>query len=117
MPRFTEAAWHMASLSATTAIAASLTIAHRMTLMIDPVAMADHSGQAEALRMVTEKMDAATEGSFAAAVETGNFVMRSALGRLSPDDIAHGLMKIGAAAAKPATRRVKANARRLSAGG
>ncbi|QCK87297.1 hypothetical protein E8L99_16805 [Phreatobacter aquaticus] len=117
MPRFTEAAWQAASVSASAAMAASLTIAHRMTMLADPSAMSDSKNHAEAMRMVTEKMDAAAEGSFAAAAEASRFVMRSAMGQVSPDDIAHGLMKIGVAATKPATRKVKANARRLSAGG
>lgn len=117
MPRFTEAAWQAASHQASAAMAASLTIAHRMTMLSDPSAMANTKNHAEAMRMVTEKMDAAAEGSLAAAAEVSRFVMRSAMGRVSPDDIAHGLMKIGVAATKPATRKVKANARRLSAGG
>lgn len=113
LPRFTDSALSAATLSASTAIAASVTIAHRMALMATPSGF-DAAGQREALRMVSEKLAAATEGSFEAAIETGRFMMRSALGQVSPDDVAHGLMAIGVAAAEPAARTVKANARRLT---
>jgi hypothetical protein len=114
MPRFTEAALGAATLSASTAVAAGVTIAHRMMMLGDPAAFALPAGQVEAMRMVSEKMDAATEGSLAAAAETGRFMMRSAFGGISPDEIARGLLTIGVAAAKPAARRAKANARRLA---
>ncbi|MBL8571015.1 MAG: hypothetical protein JNK84_18240 [Phreatobacter sp.] len=116
MPRFTEAALGAATLSASTAVAASVTIAHRMMLLGDPAALALPSGQIEAVRMVAEKMNAATEGSVEAAFETGRFMMRSAFGGVSPDDVAHGLVAIGVAATRPAARRARANARRLSRG-
>jgi hypothetical protein len=114
MPRFTQAALGAANLSASTAMAAGVTIAHRMMLMGDPTAFGLPAGQAEAMRMVAEKVDAATEGSMDAVFETGRLMMRSAFGNLSADEIAHGMVAIGVAATKPAARRVKANARRLS---
>ncbi|QCI68763.1 hypothetical protein [Phreatobacter stygius] len=113
MPRFTDSAMRAASLSASTAIAAGVTIAHRMAMMATPSGF-DAASQHEAMRMVAEKVDAATEGSFDAVVETGRFMMRSAFGQVSPDDVAHGLMAIGVAAARPAARTAKANARRLT---
>lgn len=114
MPRFTEAALGAATLSASTAFAAGVTIAHRMMLLGDPAALVLPSGQIEAVRMVAEKMNAAAEGSVEASIEAGRFMMRSALGGVSPDEMARGLLTIGVAAAKPAARRAKANARRLA---
>lgn len=117
MPRFTQAALGAATLSATASVAAGVTIAHRMMLLGDPTALSDPAGQVEAMRMVAEKFHAAAEGSMEAALETGRFMLRSAVGRVSADEIAQGLVTIGVAAAKPAARRVRANARRLAARG
>jgi len=114
LPRFTEAALGAATLSATTAMAASVTIAHRMVLMSDPSTLWQTPTRLEAMRMIGEKMDAAAQGSLDAAFEVGQLALRSATGRLSTDDVAHGLLAIGVAATRPAARRAKANARRLS---
>lgn len=116
LPRFTEAALGAATLSATTAMAASVTIAHRVVLMSDPATLWHASGRGEALRMVGEKLDAAAEGSLEATLEIGRLAMRTATGRLTTDDVAHGLVAIGIAATRPAARRARANARRLSRG-
>jgi hypothetical protein len=114
MPQSTQTAFGVAALSASTAVAAGVTIAHRMMLLADPSALGAATNRAEAMRMVSEKVDAVAEGSLDAAFEAGHFVMRSLFGSVWPDDIAHGLMAIGMAAAKPAARRASANARRLS---
>lgn len=114
LPRFTEAALGAASLSATTAMAASVTIAHRMVLMSDPSTLFHGPARVEAMRMIGEKVDAAAQGSLDAAFEVGRLAIRSASGRMSTDDVAHGLLAIGVAATRPAARRAKANARRLS---
>jgi hypothetical protein len=66
------------------------------------------------MRMIGEKVDAAAQGSLDAAFEVGRLAIRSASGRMSTDDVAHGLLAIGVAATRPAARRAKANARRLS---
>ncbi|KAF0124901.1 MAG: hypothetical protein FD152_2886 [Xanthobacteraceae bacterium] len=116
LPRFTEAAIGVATLSATTAMAASVTIAHRMVLMSDPSTLLHRPARAEAMRMIGEKVDAAAQGSLDAAFEVGRLAIRSASGRMSTDDVAHGLLAIGVAATRPAARRAKANARRLSRG-
>jgi len=116
LPRFTEAALGAATLSASTAFAASVTIAHRMVLMSDPANLWHGPGRNEALRMVGEKLDAAAEGSLEAAFEVGRLAMRSVSGRLTTDDVAQGLVAIGVAATRPAARRARANARRLSRG-
>ncbi|CEJ13353.1 hypothetical protein BN1110_03667 [bacterium YEK0313] len=113
MPRFTGSALNAAALSASTAVAAGITISHRLALMTMPFGL-DAAGQKEAVRMVAEKLGAAAEGSIAATVEASRFMLRSACGPMSPDDLAEGLVAIGVAAARPAARRVKANARRLA---
>jgi hypothetical protein len=114
MPRFTETALRAATMSATTAVAASVTIAHRLAMLSTPSVLEGAAGQHEAMRMVAEKFNAATEGAVDAGLEAGRFMLRSAFGQVSPDDLAHGLVAIGVAATRPAARRARANARRLT---
>lgn len=116
LPRATNAALDAATQSATTAFAASVTIVHRMALLATPTMLVGPFKQAEAMRMVSEKMDAATEGAFEAAIETNRLMIRSAFSPIGPDEFARSLVAIGTAAVKPAARRARANAKRLSGG-
>lgn len=114
LPGFSRASADMAAHSAATAVAAAVTVTQRLALMADPASLSGASGRAEAVRMVAEKMEATAEGLLDASVETGLFVMRLSLGRVWPDDVARGFVAIGAAATRPAARRARANARRLT---
>jgi hypothetical protein len=70
---------------------------------------------AERNRMVTEKLDAFAQGAFDASLALGQFWMRAALGGVrSPSDVMSGMVEIADAATKPASRRVRANAKRLT---
>jgi hypothetical protein len=65
--------------------------------------------------MVQEKVDAAIEGAFAAQAAWGAFVIKAAFGGVrTPHDISAGFAAIAEAAAVPARRTVRANARRLT---
>jgi len=65
--------------------------------------------------MVQEKVDAAIEGALAAQAAWGAFFIRAAFGGVrSPHDVVSGFAAIAEAAAKPARRKVRANARRLT---
>jgi hypothetical protein len=91
-----------------------LTIAARAQDMMSP-----HGGPTEKAReahlMVQEKLDAAVEGAFAAQAAWGAFVLKAAFGGVrTPNDLSMGLAGIAEAAAKPARRKVRANARRLT---
>ena len=55
MPRFTGSALDAAALSATTAVAAGITIAHRLAMLTTPFGL-DAASQNEAVRMVAEKV-------------------------------------------------------------
>ncbi len=69
----------------------------------------------EAQLMVQEKFDAAIEGALAAQAAWGAFVLKAAFGGVrTPNDVSFGLAGIAQAAAKPARRKVRANARRLT---
>ena len=69
----------------------------------------------EAQRMVVEKVDAAVEGAAAAQVAWVAFMIKAAFGGVrSAMDASIGLADIAEAAARPARRKVRANARRLT---
>jgi hypothetical protein len=69
----------------------------------------------EAQPMVQEKVDAAVEGAFAAQAAWGAFFLKAAFGGVrTPHDVSAGLTAIAEAAAGPARRKVRANARRLT---
>jgi hypothetical protein len=69
----------------------------------------------EAQLMVQEKVDAAVEGVWAAQKAWSAFVIKAAFGRVrTPNDLSAGLTAIAQAAAAPARRKARANARRLT---
>jgi hypothetical protein len=93
---------------------AALTIAARTQNLL---ASGGHESEKarEARLMVQEKVDAAIEGAFAAQAAWGAFVIKAAFGAMrTPYDVSAGLAAIADAAAAPARRKVRANARRLT---
>jgi hypothetical protein len=93
---------------------AALTIAARTQGLMAPAGEPSDKMR-EARRMVQEKVDAAIEGAFAAQAAWGAFVLKAAFGGIrSAHDISMGLAGIADAAVKPARRKVRANARRLT---
>jgi hypothetical protein len=93
---------------------AALTIAARTQTLLSPDGRPSEKAQ-EARLMVQEKVDAAVEGALAAQKAWGAFVLRAASGDLrTPNDVSAGLAAIAEAAAAPARRKVRANARRLT---
>jgi hypothetical protein len=104
----------IATANVQTGVDAALTIAARTQDMMSfgggPLEKAR-----EAQLMVQEKVDAAIEGAFAAQAAWGAFMMKAAFGGVrTPNDVSMGLAGIAQAAAKPARRTVRANARRLT---
>ena len=93
---------------------AALTIAVRTQNMLAPGGRESEKAR-EARLMVQEKVDAAIEGAFAAQAAWGAFFIKAAFGGVrTPDDVSAGLTAIAEAAAAPARRKVRANARRLT---
>ncbi|WP_060832926.1 hypothetical protein [Blastochloris viridis] len=76
--------------------------------------LASGNGHEEAVRMVSEKIDAAVRGSLDASVAASALFGRAATGRLNADELPEGLLRVGQAALAPAYQQVHANARRLS---
>ena len=93
---------------------AALTIAVRTQNLLAPGGRESDKAR-EARLIVQEKVDAAIEGAFAAQAAWGAFFIRAAFGGVrTPNDVSAGLTAIAEAAAAPARRRVRANARRLT---
>ena len=93
---------------------AALTIAARTHSMFSPAGEPVEKAL-EAHLMVAEKLDAAVEGAVAAQAAWGAFLIKAAFGGVrSPQDLSLGLANIAEAAARPARKKVRANARRLT---
>jgi hypothetical protein len=93
---------------------AALTITARTQTLLAPDGRSSDKAR-EARLMVQEKVDAAVEGALAAQKAWGAFLIKAAFGGVrTPNDVSAGLTAIAEAAAAPARRRVRANARRLT---
>src|ERR1700743_409937 len=93
---------------------AAVTIAARTQNLLAPGGRQSEKAR-EARLMVQEKVDAAVEGAFAAQAAWGAFFIKAAFGGVrTPSDVSAGLTAIAEAAAGPARRKVRANARRLT---
>ena len=104
----------MAKANVQSGVDAALTIAARTQGMMSPAGGPSEKAR-EARLMVQEKVDAAVVGAIAAQVAWGAFLVKAAFGGVrSPNDLSYGLAGIAEAAAKPARRKVRANARRLA---
>jgi hypothetical protein len=75
--------------------------------------LASPQSRAEKSRMFGEKVAAASSGAFEAQKAALRLSRDVALGKVSSDRAACAAAELGAAAAKPALKTVKANAKRL----
>jgi hypothetical protein len=104
----------MATANVQAGVDAALTIAARTQGLMSPLGRPAEKGR-EARLMVQEKLDAAVEGTLAAQAAWGAFLLKAAFGGVrTPGDLSIGLTGVAEAAAKPARRKVRANARRLA---
>jgi len=104
----------MAKANLQSGVDAALTIAARTQNLMSPSRGPTEQAR-EARLMVQEKLDAAVEGAFAAQAAWGAFLIKAAFGGVrNPNDVSFGLAGVAEAAAKPARRKVRANARRLA---
>lgn len=94
---------------------AAQTVSARMPALMSP--SPSFSDLEERNRMVAEKVDAFTQGVFAAGMAWSAFWTKAAFGGVrSPGDVLAGMLDITDAAMKPASVKVRANARRLGRG-
>jgi hypothetical protein len=104
----------IAKANAQAGVDAALTIAARTQSMFAPGGTPSEK-EREARLMVQEKVDATIEGALAAQAAWGAFFLKAAFGGVrSFSDVSAGLTSIAEAAAAPARKRVRANARRLA---
>ena len=94
-------------------VAAWTTIAMRMPDLATEAA-SGRPPSAATRRMVGEKLAAAAQGAMDGAMAGARFAGRMMTGRVDAAAIAAGMMDIAEAAALPAQRKVRANARRLT---
>jgi hypothetical protein len=94
--------------------ASALTIGFRMPILVSIPLWPQHDAVLEAHRMVTEKVAAVTEGMAAAWQQAAALATCTLLGRAEAGEMAAGFLIIATAAARPAGRRARANATRLS---
>jgi len=112
--KLTRRSLAIAKTNTQTSVDAAVTIAARTQRMWSPAGKPTDKAR-EAQLMVQEKLDAAVEGSLAAQAAWGAFMLKAALGGMrTPNDISAGLSHIAEAAARPARKKVRANARRLT---
>ena len=112
--RLAERSLAMAKANVQTGVDAALTIAARTQSLMFPGGGSTEKAR-EARLMVQEKVDAAVEGAFAAQAAWGAFLLKAASGGVrTAHDLSMGLARVVEAAAKPARRKVRANARRLA---
>lgn len=108
MFRFLGLSTELATAAMLSSLDAVVTISHRLPLL------ASGNGQDEAVRMVSEKFEAAMHGSLDATLMAGALLGQAATGRLAAHELPEGFLMVGQAALAPAYRKVRANARRLS---
>jgi hypothetical protein len=112
--RLTNRSLAIAKANAQAGADAALTIAVRTQRMLAPGGRQSDKTR-EVRLMVQEKIDATIEGAFAAQMAWGSFFIKAAFGGVrTPNDVSAGLTAIAEAAAAPARRTVRANARRLT---
>ena len=111
--RLTKRSLAIAKANAQAGVDAALTIAARTQGLLAPGGGGAKAREAQL--MVQEKVEAAIEGTWAAQAAWGAFFLKAAFGGVrTPNDVSAGLTSIAEAAAGPARRKVRANARRLT---
>ncbi len=94
--------------------AAAVTIASRMMIMSNPVMMFYADKRDDPASMVAEKFQAVMDGAMAASVEGLRVAQRAAMGNFTAHDAVAGSLSVMNAGLRPAARKVKHNARRLT---
>jgi hypothetical protein len=105
----------VAAANAQVCLDAALTIGARTPILLAQSLHPTAQGARETRRMVAEKVDALAEGATAAQFAWTALLMKATFGGVrSFDDLARGLAGVAEAAARPARRKARANARRLT---
>ncbi len=94
------------------AVHAAVTISGRLPVLAAGLLMPTPAGYAAWNEAYVEKVEAAWLGAFAASAAWGATLAHAAFVPVTPMGFAHEAVRIAAIAAKPARRKVKANAAR-----
>jgi hypothetical protein len=111
----TRRSMRLASKTAQAGLDAAVTIAARTSSLAMPGLDLSGDNARESRLMVQEKIAAAVEGTFAAQMAWGSFLIKAAFGGVTtPNHVSHAMVDVAEAAMRPARRAVRANARRLT---
>jgi hypothetical protein len=101
----------MAASAMQTGVDTVVTIAARAPGLFNPTA----ENARETQRMIQEKIDAVYEGATAAQFAWASFMLKASFGGIrSASDFSLGMAGVAEAAMRPARRKVRANAKRLT---
>jgi hypothetical protein len=96
-------------------IDSAVTIAARTPALLSQGFNPTSESVRESRRMVQEKVDAVYEGAVAAQMAWASFLLKASFGGIrNASDLSLGLANVAEAAIRPARRKVRANARRLT---
>jgi hypothetical protein len=94
---------------------AAVTIAARTPALMSQGFNPTAESARETRRMVQEKIDATCEGAVAAQLAWASFFLKASFGGIrNASDLSLGLADVAEAAIRPARRKVRANAKRLT---
>jgi hypothetical protein len=115
MNRVNKRTLHIASSAMQAGADAAVTIAARTPGLLMQGVNPTAEGAREARRMVQEKIDAFVEGAAAAQFAWASLMVKACFGGIrNPSDLSLGMSGVAEAAMRPARRKVRANARRLT---
>ncbi len=115
MNRVNKRTIHIASSSMQAGVDAAVTIAARTPALLMHGLNPTAEGAHEARRMVQEKIDAVVEGAAAAQFAWASLMVKACFGGIrDASDLSLGMSGVAEAAMRPARRKVRANARRLT---
>ena len=115
MNRLSKRTAAMAASAMQAGLDTAVTIAARTPALLSQGFSPTAEGARETQRMIQEKIDAVYEGAAAAQFAWASFMVKAAFGGvLNASDFSLGLADVAEAAIRPARRKVRANAKRLT---
>jgi hypothetical protein len=116
MSRLNKRAILMAAATMQAGLDSAVTIAARTPGLVSQGFNPTAENARETRRMIQEKIDAAWEGAAAAQFAWASFLLKASFGGIrDANDLSLALAGIAEAAVRPARRKVRANAKRLTA--
>lgn len=118
MKRLSKRALAMAAATMQAGVDSAATIAARTSGLLSHGFNPTAESAREAQRMIGEKIDAVCEGAAAAQSAWASLLLKASFGDIrNASDFSLGLADVAEAAVSPARRKVRANAKRLTANG